>query len=295
MLVFKIERRHALSLRRYTIDTSSAPSRRAAFAASIAVLPAPITTTFPATLAIFAVLYAAINSSASTTPRVIFARNLQPLHRSQAHAKKNQIKLLLDLRQRLCVDLRTEAKLDAQLFDQLNLAQARPRRQLVLSHAVGIQPTRQRPPLEHRHRKSLLRQLCGARQRCRARADARDFAFTSSLQISSAAFRRAHETHPSQTAAAARSQSAARCSWCITHAPSHSTSTGHTREQLAPSTFASRIVRADPRRFPLAIFLMNPGTSMCVGHAAVHGASKQFRQRLASTTAACGANGGCRS
>ena len=33
---------------------------------------------------------------------------------------------------------------------------------------------------------------------------------------------------------------------------------------------------------------MNFGTSMCVGQAAVHGASKQYRQRVASTAAACG-------
>ena len=42
---------------------------------------------------------------------------------------------------------------------------------------------------------------------------------------------------------------------CITQAPSHSTSTGHTREQLAPSTFASRIASAEPRRLPRAILL----------------------------------------
>ena len=56
--------------------------------------------------------------------------------------------------------------------------------------------------------------------------------------------------------------------------------------------FASRIVRAEPRKFPVAIFLMNRGTSMCVGQAAVQGASKQNKQREASTAAACGAKGG---
>src|SRR5205807_808913 len=61
----------------------------------------------------------------------------------------------------------------------------------------------------------------------------------------------------------------------------------------APRMLASTMVDADPRRFPVAIFLMNFGTSMCVGHAAVQGASKQYRQRLASTSAACGSNGGC--
>ena len=46
-------------------------------------------------------------------------------------------------------------------------------------------------------------------------------------------------------------------------------------EQLAPRMLASRMVRAEPARFPLAIFLMKAGTSMCVGQAPVHGASKQ--------------------
>jgi hypothetical protein len=36
---------------------------------------------------------------------------------------------------------------------------------------------------------------------------------------------------------------------------------------------ASRIVRADPVRLPVAIFLMNDGMSMAVGHARMHGAS----------------------
>ena len=58
---------------------------------------------------------------------------------------------------------------------------------------------------------------------------------------------------------------------------------------------ASRMVRADPAIFPLAIFLMKRGTSMCVGHAVAQGASKQKRQRLASGIAACRSRAGCRS
>src|ERR1700679_690243 len=81
----------------------------------------------------------------------------------------------------------------------------------------------------------------------------------------------------------------------MTQAPSHSTSTGQARAQLAPRILASRMVRADPARLPLAIFLMNFGTSICVGHAVAQGASKQKRQRLASGTAAWRSNGGCRS
>jgi hypothetical protein len=59
--------------------------------------------------------------------------------------------------------------------------------------------------------------------------------------------------------------------------------------------FASRIVFAEPSKLPLAIFLMNFGTSMWVGHAAMHGASKQYRHLWASITAAVGSNGGCKS
>src|ERR1035437_5948872 len=72
---------------------------------------------------------------------------------------------------------------------------------------------------------------------------------------------------------------------CKTHDPSHTTSTGQTREQLSPKMLASRIVSAEPRRFPLEIFLMNRGTSIWVGQAPIHGASKQKRQRLASASA----------
>src|SRR5664279_2743587 len=78
----------------------------------------------------------------------------------------------------------------------------------------------------------------------------------------------------------------------MTQAPSQSTSTGHAREQLPPSMLASRMRNAEPRRLPVAMRLMNPGTSMCVGQAVVHGASKQYRQRFASTSAACGWSGG---
>ena len=55
------------------------------------------------------------------------------------------------------------------------------------------------------------------------------------------------------------------------------------------------MVCAEPRRLPVAIFLMKRGTSMWVGQAAVHGASKQKRQRLASTTADCESKAGWRS
>src|ERR1035438_7575592 len=51
---------------------------------------------------------------------------------------------------------------------------------------------------------------------------------------------------------------------------------------------ALRIARAEPVRFPVAIFLMNDGMSMPVGQAWMQGASKQNRQRAASIMASCG-------
>src|SRR5271156_6531169 len=72
---------------------------------------------------------------------------------------------------------------------------------------------------------------------------------------------------------------------CITQAPSQRTSVGQTRPQLWPRILASRITRAEPRRLSVEIFLMKEGTSIWVGHAMVHGASKQKRQRAASTAA----------
>ena len=59
-----------------------------------------------------------------------------------------------------------------------------------------------------------------------------------------------------------------------TQAPSHSTSVGQTRAQLAPKKdVGGQIVRAAPVGFAVEICLINSGTSMCVGHARMHGAS----------------------
>ena len=82
------------------------------------------------------------------------------------------------------------------------------------------------------------------------------------------------------------------CSAPSTHAPSHSSCTGHTRAQVAPNKFESRMVRAEPRRFPVEIFLMNFGISMCVGQACVQGASKHIKHRAASTAASLAVSGG---
>ena len=62
-----------------------------------------------------------------------------------------------------------------------------------------------------------------------------------------------------------------------------------------PRIFASRIVSAEPRRFPVAIFLMKRGTSMCVGHAQCRARRNNKGSAFASTTASCGVKAGCRS
>lgn len=55
--------------------------------------------------------------------------------------------------------------------------------------------------------------------------------------------------------------------WFRTHAPSHNSSVGHTRAQLAPTGLAVMIVLADPLKFPDAIFLIKLGISIPVGQA----------------------------
>src|ERR1700736_4149936 len=82
------------------------------------------------------------------------------------------------------------------------------------------------------------------------------------------------------------------CSEPSTHAPSHNSCTGHTRAQLAPSKLDSRMVRADPSKLLVEIFLMNLGISICVGQAWVQGASKHIRHRAASTAAWLNVSGG---
>src|SRR5260370_27899080 len=82
------------------------------------------------------------------------------------------------------------------------------------------------------------------------------------------------------------------CSAPSTQAPSHNSCTGHPRAQVAPSRLDSRMARAEPRKFCVAIFLMNFGISMCVGQACVHGASKHIKHRAASTAASFCVKGG---
>src|SRR5699024_534435 len=58
-----------------------------------------------------------------------------------------------------------------------------------------------------------------------------------------------------------------------TQAPSHNSSVGQTRAQLAPTAFSVIIVFAEPFKFPEAIFFIKEGISIPVGHAVIHGAS----------------------
>ena len=103
------------------------------------------------------------------------------------------------------------------------------------------------------------------------------------------------ESRPSRIAAAARSRSASCCSGASRRRLRTAHPPGTRASSSAPEYWhpeSSAPSRADS---PLAIFLMKRGTSMCVGQAAVHGASKQYRQRFASATADCESNAGCRS
>ena len=69
-------------------------------------------------------------------------------------------------------------------------------------------------------------------------------------------------------------------------APSHSSLAGQMREQLAPSGLFSRMVSAAPLMFPRRRERMNRAGSVPAGHARLHGASWQSRQRDASAMAA---------
>ena len=70
-----------------------------------------------------------------------------------------------------------------------------------------------------------------------------------------------------------------------TQAPTHSTSTGHTRAHECPSGLASKIVRAAPVTLLEWICLMKSGMSIAVGQASMQGASWQNKQRAASARA----------
>ena len=110
-----------------------------------------------------------------------------------------------------------------------------------------------------------------------------------------AAARHDRRNLPSRSAAAARSRWAS----CCTCASRRSPRTGPPRGRPAHSSCPERWPRISRGRsravLPLAIFLMKRGTSMCVGQAAVQGASKQLRHLLASVTADWRSRAGCRS
>ena len=58
-----------------------------------------------------------------------------------------------------------------------------------------------------------------------------------------------------------------------TQAPSQRSSTGHAFAHVRGTQFDSKIVFADPKRFPVEIFLMKAEIFICVGHAFVQGES----------------------
>ena len=70
-----------------------------------------------------------------------------------------------------------------------------------------------------------------------------------------------------------------------TQTASHRFSVGQTRAHIPPKGLLSKMVWAEPRRLPSAMRLMKEGTSMLVGQAVAQGASKQYKQRSASSRA----------
>ena len=75
--------------------------------------------------------------------------------------------------ERLWVDHRLEVKLDAQLRQHFNFAQALDQRQLIFGHAVGIQASWQRPRVVENGPDAAPPQFCGTGERGWSGADKR--------------------------------------------------------------------------------------------------------------------------
>ncbi len=104
----------------------------------------------------------------------IFAGNVQSLHRAQPQPQKDKVELRFQrLQRRGRIHVHSAPELHAQPPDHLHLAHAVCGAQLVLRHAISVQPARQFAPLDHRRPRALAAQLRRARQRRRPAANAR--------------------------------------------------------------------------------------------------------------------------
>ncbi len=106
---------------------------------------------------------------------MVVAGNAEAASGPEADTEKDRVEFALEIfKVTLRANLRAGAKLHAEVADQLDLAHAGAGRQLVFGHAVGVQPARQRAPLEDGDSETALAQLRRAGQRGRSGADAGD-------------------------------------------------------------------------------------------------------------------------
>ena len=145
---------------------------RAALAASIAVFPAPTTTTVPCSSRRWPVLYAAISSSAFITPSASSPGMLSRCIAPRPKPRKMKSNSFSSASSAAAESLHAATELHAQRADQLHLTQAVGGAQFVFGHAIGIQSARQRAALDDGGPRALPAQLRRAGQRCRTAANA---------------------------------------------------------------------------------------------------------------------------
>ena len=191
-------------------------------------------------------------------------------------------------------DALVEPQVDADLANQFDFGQREFGRNLVGRDAERVQPAGHVAGLEDDDVVAAFAQFVGTGQPGRAGADDGDLLAgrrpgreeLDALGRGRVAWR---------GAAAGRSAPATSAA-CYRRRPlRRAPRSGRRGRRLPPKILASRIVLAAPMSFLCMICRMNFGMSMCVGQARVQGASKQYRQRAASTSASSGVSGGGRS
>ena len=159
--------------------TSSAPSRFAATAASIAVLPAPMTTTLPRIAVVAPSLIVRDELQRIDHPGVSSPLHRQPCIAPRPTPRKITSYSCSNAASAASSPISRQTELHPEPCDHLDLAQAVRRAQLVLRHAIGIQPARQRTLAQRRSPEIPAASAPPRSQRCRASADAGDPPFFS--------------------------------------------------------------------------------------------------------------------
>ena len=197
------------------------------------------------------------------------------MRRAQAHAEKNRVELALDVSN---VRFRAQRETSTPRADQMRLpAGCRP----------GAVCIRRRRSVEAAGHVGFSKMVTANPRRRSSAAQASD-AGPAPMQATSSRGRRAvgnraanaRKTSPSRGAAGGRfrwagdDSDASRRRLRTAHPP------GRRGNSSSPECSHREWSARSRAGLPLAIFLMNRGTSMCVGQAAVQGASKQYRQRV---------------